>query len=333
MKKTIIIAEAGVNHNGNLEMAKKLVDVAMESGVDFVKFQTAIPKELVSKYANKARYQIENTGTTESQLEMLNKLMLPFAAYKELNRYCKSNEIGFISTPFDIESIHFLDEFEMPFWKIPSGEVTNYPYLREIAKTKIPIVMSTGMCSIEEIQAAINVITYYTGGKITLLQCNTQYPTPMQDVNLRAMLTLKKEFGVPVGFSDHTKGIEVPIAAVALGAEIIEKHFTLDRNLPGPDHKASLEPNELSAMVSAIRNIEIAIGTGEKIPTNSELSNRDIARKSIVAKRAIQKGEKYSEENLTTKRPGIGISPMKWDKIIGKKANKAYEEDELIDEN
>lgn len=330
MKKVLIIAEAGVNHNGNIDLAKKLIIAAHDSGADIVKFQTAKLNSLVSRGAQMAEYQKENTGKDESQREMLSKLLLKFEDFIELADYCKRIGIQFLSTPFDLDSIQFLNDL-VPFWKVPSGEITNYPYLVQIAKTHKPVVMSTGMCDMLEIRDALNVLKENEAGEITLLHCNTQYPTPYEDVNLRAMLTLKEEFGVEVGYSDHTKGIEVPIAAVALGAAVIEKHFTLNRRMEGPDHKASLEPYELRAMVDSIRNIENALGSAEKEPSNSEIGNRITARKSIVAKINIKKGEIFSEENLTTKRPGNGISPMKWNAVIGTVAMRDFEEDELIE--
>lgn len=329
MKKVLIIAEAGVNHNGSLDLAKKLIVAAHESGADIVKFQTAKLDSLVSCSAKMADYQKVNTGKDESQKEMLSKLLLKFEDFIELSDYCKSIGTHFLSTPFDLDSIQFLNDL-VPFWKVPSGEITNYPYLVQIAKTHKPVIMSTGMSNMSEIQDALNVLKENGAGEITLLHCNTQYPTPYEDVNLRAMLTLKKEFGVEVGYSDHTKGIEVPIAAVALGATVIEKHFTLDRTMDGPDHKASLEPDELKAMVNSIRNIENALGSAKKKPTNSEIGNRAVARKSIVAKKNIKKGEILSAENLTTKRPGSGISPMNWNKVIGTVAIRDFKEDELI---
>ncbi|MCR5656071.1 MAG: N-acetylneuraminate synthase [Butyrivibrio sp.] len=330
MKKVLIIAEAGVNHNGSPELAKKLVDKAKECGADIVKFQTAKLSSLVSKSAPMAEYQKENTGKEESQKDMLSKLLLPFEDYKMLSLYCREVGIRFLSTPFDTPSIRFLDPL-LDIWKIPSGEITNYPYLVEIAKTKKDIILSTGMCTMDEVEDAVKVLKDNGSGNITILHCTTNYPTPMEDVNLQAMLSLKEKFGCPVGYSDHTKGIEVPIAAVAMGATVIEKHFTLDRNMEGPDHKASLEPDELMAMVKAIRNIEKALGNGEKTPTEAELKNRLVARKSIIASRNIKKGEILSEENLTTKRPGSGISPMKWNEVIGTVAIRDFAEDELIE--
>lgn len=330
MNKVLIIAEAGVNHNGSLDLAKKLIVAAHNSGADIVKFQTAKLDSLVSCSAKMAEYQKANTGKDESQKEMLSKLLLKFEDFIELADYCKSVGIQFLSTPFDLDSIQFLNDL-VPFWKVPSGEITNYPYLVQIAKTHKPVVMSTGMCDMSEIWDALNVLKENSAGEITLLHCNTQYPTPYGDVNLRAMLTLKDEFGIEVGYSDHTKGIEVPIAAVALGATVIEKHFTLDRTMEGPDHRASLEPDELKVMVDSIRNIENALGSAVKKPSNSEIGNRAVARKSIVAKKDIKKGEILSEDNLTTKRPGSGISPMKWNDVIETAAVRDFEEDELIE--
>ncbi len=327
--KVLIIAEAGVNHNGSLELAKKLIDAAKESGANIVKFQTAKLESLVSKSAPMAEYQKKNMQMDKSQREMLKDLILPFDSFLELARYCESRKITFLSTPFDIDSIRFLDNL-VKVWKVPSGEITNYPYLREIARTGKPVIMSTGMCELQEVREAVRVLKENGSGEITLLHCNTEYPTPMQDVNLRAMNTLREEFGLPVGCSDHTQGIEVPIAAVAMGAVVIEKHFTLDRNMDGPDHKASLEPEELREMVQAIRNIEAALGDGVKRPSTSEMKNRDVARKSIVTRTNIRKGEVFTEENLTAKRPGNGISPMRWNEVIGLKADRDYEQDEMI---
>ena len=328
--RILIIAEAGVNHNGSMELAKKLVDTAKECGADIVKFQTAKLSSLVSKSAPMAEYQKENTGKEESQKAMLSKLLLPFEDYKVLADYCREVGIKFLSTPFDVESIDFLDPL-LDIWKVPSGEITNYPYLVKIAKTGKDIILSTGMCVMTEVEDAVKVLRDNGAGKITILHCTTNYPTPMEDVNLKAMLTLKERFGCDVGYSDHTRGIEVPIAAAALGATVLEKHFTLDRNMEGPDHKASLEPDELRDMVLAVRNIEKALGDGVKEPTEVELKNRLVARKSIIAARDIKKGEVFTEDNLTTKRPGSGISPMKWNEVIGRKAGRDYEEDEMID--
>lgn len=331
MQKVCIIAEAGVNHNGDITTARKMVDVAKKAGVDYIKFQTFVPEKLVSRYAEKAEYQKETTDAAESQLDMLRKLSLSEADFISLKEYCDEVGIGFISTPFDIESIGFLQKLEMDFWKIPSGEITNLPYLEKIAGTGRKVILSTGMSDVQEIKEAVKVLEDGGTPEIILLHCNTQYPTPFEDVNLSAMNTIAKETGKTVGYSDHTKGIEVPIAAVAMGACVIEKHFTLDKNMEGPDHKASLEPNELTQMVSAIRHIEKAIGTGIKGPTASEIGNKSIARKSIVAACKIVKGEILSEKNITTKRPGNGISPMKWHEIIGKAAPRDFSKDELIE--
>lgn len=326
-----IIAEAGVNHNGSMELARKMVEKAKWAGADCIKFQTFISKNLVSHNAKKAEYQKQNTGNDDSQLQMLQKLELSFENFRELKDYCQEVGIDFLSTPFDFESLDFLNELGVPFWKIPSGEVTNYPYLVRIAKTKRPVVMSTGMCDLEEIEAAIEVLKDNGTEDLQLLHCNTEYPTPFEDVNLYAMKNMEEHFGYKTGYSDHTKGIEVPIAAAASGACIVEKHFTLDKTMDGPDHVASLDPIELKEMVSAIRNIEQALGAKEKIVTPSEKKNREIARKSIVAGRAILKGEKFTEENLTVKRPGNGISPMRWNEVLGKEAIKDFNEDELIE--
>lgn len=330
MNKVFIIAEAGVNHNGNIELAKKLIDVACEAGADAIKFQTFQTEKLVTKKARKADYQQANTGSSESQFEMIKKLELDLTAHKTLIEYCKMRNIIFLSTPFDIGSIQMLDELGIPIFKVPSGEITNLPYLRKIAQLGKPIICSTGMSTMQEIMACMEVLKKEGNNQVTVLHCNTEYPTPMEDVNLKAMRTLHEKLGVEVGYSDHTLGIEVAIAAVALGAKVIEKHITLDRNMEGPDHKASLEPHELSAMISAIRNIEKALGNSEKVPSASEVKNKPIARKSIVAACPIQKGELLTEENLTVKRPGLGISPMKWDDVIGKYAIKSFEEDEMI---
>ncbi len=331
MNHVCIIAEAGVNHNGDFELAKKMVDVAKAAGVDYIKFQTFIPEKLVSKNAEKAQYQKDATGGTETQLQMLRRLTLSNENFIQLKEYCDSIGIEFISTPFDLESIDFLNEIGCNLWKVPSGEITNLPYLIKIAKTNKPVIMSTGMCTMEEIEEAIKVLKDNGTKDIKLLHCTTEYPTPYGDVNLNAMLALKEHFRVEVGYSDHTKGIEVPIAAVAMGATVIEKHFTLDRNMEGPDHKASLEMDELKKMVDSIRNIECALGTGEKKPTESEKKNIGIARKSIVAKRTIKKGEVLTEENITTKRPGNGISPMRWFEVVGMEAIRDFAEDEMIE--
>lgn len=331
MKHVCIIAEAGVNHNGSFELAKQMVDTAKEAGVDYVKFQTFKPSSLVSKFAEKAEYQKQTTGASESQLEMLQKLTLTDENFRELKEYCDLIGIGFISTPFDLESIRFLETFNMDFWKIPSGEITNRPYLEAIAKTGRKVIMSTGMCDLEEIREAVKVLEDNGTREIELLHCNTQYPTPFEDVNLNAMKNMQDNLNKPVGYSDHSLGIEVPIAAVALGAEIIEKHFTLNKEMDGPDHRASLDPVELKKMVNSIRNIEKALGNGLKKPSPSEKANKSVARKSIVAKRSISKGERFSEENLTTKRPGNGISPMRWHEILGLTAMRDFKEDELIE--
>lgn len=331
MKHVCIIAEAGVNHNGSLELAKKMVDVAKDAGVDYVKFQTFNPKKLVSKSAKKAEYQKETTDSNESQLKMLEKLTLTNDDFIELKQYCDLVEVGFISTPFDLDSIEFLETFDMDFWKIPSGEITNLPFLEKIAKTGKKVIMSTGMCNMKEIYDAIEVLEKNDSKNIELLHCNTQYPTPFEDVNLRAMLSIKQEFNKVIGYSDHTLGIEVPIAAVALGAEIIEKHFTLDKSMTGPDHKASLNPKELKAMVVAIRNVEQILGDSLKTVSESEIKNKLVTRKSIVASRFIKAGELLSKDNITTKRPGNGISPMKWYDVIGTVAIRDFEEDELIE--
>ena len=333
MKRTFIIAEAGVNHNGSLELAKKMIDVAVDAGADAVKFQTFKAEKVVSRYAPKAEYQKKTTSADESQLEMVKKLELDKVAHEELLAHCRFRNIQFLSTPFDLESIDLLNKLGLEIFKIPSGEITNLPYLRKIGAMKKEIIISTGMADLGEIEDALDVLTS-VGTKlkdITVLHCNTEYPTPMQDVNLNAMQTIKSAFpGIHVGYSDHTEGIEVSIAAVAMGATILEKHFTLDKNMEGPDHKASLEPDELTAMVMAIRNIEKALGNGIKKSSPSELKNKPIGRKSIVAIKNIQKGESLTEENLTIKRPGTGISPMRWDEVIGQVAQKDYEEDELI---
>lgn len=330
MNNVLIIAEAGVNHNGKLELAKKLVDIAKEAGADIVKFQTAKLESLVSKNAPMAEYQKRNIGFEESQKEMLSKLLLKYEDFIELSQYCKEKEIEFLSTPFDIDSIKFLNNL-IPIWKIPSGEITNYPYLVEIAKTNKPVILSTGMSDMKEVEEAVSILMNHGTLEISLLHCNTQYPTEYKDVNLKAMVTLQEKFKVPVGYSDHTNGIEIPIAAVAMGAKIIEKHFTIDKNMAGPDHKASLEPNELKKMITSIRNIEEALGTGIKNPSQSEITNKIIARKSIVASKKICKGDVFTEDNITTKRPGTGISPMRWNEVIGLKANKDFNEDELIE--
>jgi N-acetylneuraminate synthase len=334
MSKTIIIAEAGVNHNGSMKNAFRLIDAAVDAGADYIKFQTFKAEKSVSKLAKKAEYQIKNTDNKdESQLEMLKKLELSHNQHEKLIAYCREKQIKFFSTAFDLKSLEYLHSIGLELVKIPSGEITNLPYLRKAASLFKKVILSTGMSTMEEIKAALDVFISAGINKeyITILHCNTEYPTPMEDVNLKAMLSIKKEFGTKVGYSDHTLGIEVPIAAVALGACMIEKHFTLDKTMDGPDHKASLEPHELKAMVSAIRNIEKALsGSGVKEVSLSEKKNLSIARKSIVAKTEIKKGEFFSDLNITTKRPGTGISPMKWDEVIGKTASRNFQEDELI---
>lgn len=334
MKRTLIIAEAGVNHNGDIAKAKALIDKGAEAGVDYVKFQTFKAEKLVTKQAQRASYQDKNTQNNDSQYEMLKKLELSQALHQELMDYCNQKGVKFLSTGFDSESLVFLAQLGITIAKVPSGEITNLPYLRQVASLFPEVILSTGMATIDEIKDAVKVLidNGVSKDKIIILHCNTEYPTPMEDVNLKAMLHIQRELGLPIGYSDHTLGIEVPIAAVALGATVIEKHFTLDKTLPGPDHKASLEPNELKAMVSAIRNIEKAIGgSGLKEVSKSEEKNKPIARKSIVASTDIKKGDIFTPENLTVKRPGTGISPMQWDEVIGKTAKKDFEEDDLIE--
>lgn len=331
MDRVYIIAEAGVNHNGSIEIAKKLVDEAKNSGADCIKFQTFIAENIVSKIAKQAKYQVENIGKEESQLDMIKKLELSFSDFEQLEIYCKEKNIDFMSTAFDFDSIDFLSKFDMKYWKIPSGEITNLPYLVKIAKLNKDIILSTGMSTVEDIKNAVDVLRNNNAKSIYILHCTTQYPTPFEDVNLRAMLSIRDEFLCEVGYSDHTKGIEVPIAAVAMGAKIIEKHFTLDKNMVGPDHKASLEPYELKNMIDSIRNIELSLGSGQKVVAKSEKENISVARKSIVAKKNIKEGDILSEENMTVKRPGSGISPMKWYDIIGTIAIRDFEEDELIE--
>lgn len=329
MKRTLIIAEAGVNHNGSLETAKSLIRAAKECGADVIKFQTAKLESLVSKSAPMAEYQMKNTGVKQSQKEMLRKLLLPFDDFHILSDCCKEFNIQFLSTPFDIDSIHFLNSLQ-DIWKVPSGEITDYPYLVEIAKTGKEVILSTGMSEMNEIHEAVDLLWKQGAKGIRILHCTTNYPTPMEEVNLNVLNELKDEFHCPVGYSDHTKGIEISIAAVAMGASVVEKHLTLDRNMPGPDHKASLEPYEFKNMVQAIRNIEIAKGSGVKTLAASEQKNRKAARKSIVAAKKIKAGEIFTIQNLTTKRPGTGISPMRWNEVIGTRASRDFEEDELI---
>ena len=327
-----IIAEAGVNHNGSIELAYKLIDVASASGADAVKFQTFKANNLVTINAQKAEYQKQTTNQSESQFNMLKKLELDTNAHKKLINYCKKKDIVFLSTPFDHESIELLDELELQIFKIPSGEITNLTYLRHIGSLRKEVILSTGMSTLKEIEEALIILTSAGTSKenITILHANTMYPTPMEDVNLRAMQTIQDKFGVAVGYSDHTLGIEVDIAAVAMGATIIEKHFTLDKTMDGPDHKSSISPEELKAMVSSIRNIEKALGSSIKKPSKSEKPNITMARKSIVASKSIKKGELFTEKNITTKRPGTGISPMEWDSIIDKVAKRDYQIDDLL---
>ncbi len=331
-KKVFIIAEAGVNHNGSLEIAKQMVDVAREANANAVKFQTFKTENVISKSAPKAEYQKKTTDKKETQFDMIKKLELDINAHEVLIDYCKKRDILFLSSPFDLESIELLDKFGLGMFKIPSSEVTNFPYLKKIGLLRKKIIISTGMSNLTEIKNALDILVKAGTPKknITVLHCNTEYPTPFKDANLRAMLTIRNTFKINAGYSDHTPGIEAPIAAVALGAQVIEKHFTLDRNMKGPDHKASLQPSELKAMIRAIRNIEKALGNGIKKCSSSELQNKKIARKSIVATRNIRKGEFFTTKNITTKRPATGISPMEWSRVIGKFAKKDFEKDELI---
>ncbi len=332
-RHTLIIAEAGVNHNGDPDLAKRLIDAAAHAGTDLVKFQTFSADRLVTASAAKADYQTRTTDAAESQHAMIRRLELSRPVHETLIAHCRERGIGFFSTAFDIQSLELLAELGLERVKIPSGEITNLPYLRHVGGFGKPLILSTGMATLGEIEAAIAVLE--TAGapreRITVLHCNTEYPTPMQDVNLRAMLAIRDAFGVAVGYSDHTAGIEVPIAAVALGATVIEKHLTLDRNLPGPDHKASLEPGEFAAMVRAIRNIELALGDGIKRPSPSEAKNKPIARKSIVAAIPIRAGETFTVDNLAVKRPGTGLSPMRWDELVGLRATRNFDKDELIE--
>ena len=330
--RVLIIAEAGVNHNGSIQLAKKLIDKAVFSGADAVKFQTFKAKNVLSKNAPKADYQKQTTNLRESQFDMIKRLELDERAHQELIAYCKKANIMFLSTPFDLDSVDLLNELGLQIFKIPSGEITNLPYLRRIGSLCKEVILSTGMSDLEEIGEAIKILTNAGTLKenITVLHANTMYPTPMEDVNLRAILTIQNKFDVAVGYSDHTLGIEVDIAAVAMGATVIEKHFTIDKTMDGPDHKSSIDPEELKAMVSSIRNIEKALGSSVKKPSKSEKPNISMARKSIVAKKSIKKGELFTEKNITIKRPGIGISPMKWDTILGKVAERDYQIDDLL---
>ena len=331
-QKTIIIAEIGVNHNGNINLAYKLIDKASEAGADYAKFQTSIASYHISKYAEKAEYQKRNTKKKESQVEMAKKLCLKFSDFPKIYNYCKKKKIKFLSSPFDIPSIKFLKKFNKKTFKIPSGEITNLPYLEEIGRLQSKIILSTGMSNIKEILNAVNVLIKFGTKKknITILHCNTEYPTPYKDVNLKAMIKIKNYFNCSVGYSDHTLGTIVPVVAVALGAEVVEKHLTLNRKMSGPDHKASLEPSEFKEMVKQIRLTETLLGTNKKIVSRSEKKNIRIARKSIVASKKIFKGEAFTAKNLLVKRPSTGISPMNWYKVIGKKAKKNFNEDEII---
>jgi N,N'-diacetyllegionaminate synthase len=329
----LIIAEAGVNHNGDMDLARKLIDEAAAAGADIVKFQTFKADRLATAQARKADYQLQTTAAAESQHEMLRRLELPDDMHAPLMRHCEHRGIRFLSTPFDVASMEFLMRLGVDRLKLPSGEVTNLPYLRQAGRYGRPVILSTGMSTLDEVGAALAVLESAgaTRSMVTLLHCNTEYPTPMADVNLKAMLTMREAFGVAVGYSDHTQGIEVPIAAVAMGAAVIEKHFTLDRSMQGPDHEASLEPGELRAMVAAIRNIERAMGDGLKRPSPSETGNRTVVRRSIVAARAIQAGEVFDETNLAVKRPGTGLSPMRWNEVVGRHAARDFAADELIE--
>ena len=329
---TLVIAEAGVNHNGSLELAFELIDAASDAGADVVKFQTFKAEKLVTQSATKADYQLESTDSKETQFEMIKKLELSYDMHLKLISRCKEKGIRFSSTGFDVSSVDVLIELGVDFLKVPSGEITNLPYLRHVGSKGLPIILSTGMSSMQEVKGGVRLLEQAGSKKsdITALHCNTEYPTPMEDVNLRAMLSMENELGVKVGYSDHTLGIEVPIAAVVLGATVIEKHFTLDRTIEGPDHAASLEPDELKQMVASIRNVEEAMGDGLKMPSKSERDNIRVVRKSIVASKNIKAGEKFTEENLAVKRPGTGISPLKWDEILGLEANKDFQADDLI---
>jgi N,N'-diacetyllegionaminate synthase len=330
---TTIIAEAGVNHNGDLNLAKRLIDVAAEAGADFVKFQTFAADRLVTRAVGKAEYQISSTGTGESQHEMLRRLELTPEAHRILIDHCRSRRIGFLSTGFDIESVDLLVKLGLEYIKVPSGEITNLPYLRHIGRLGKQVILSTGMATLNEVGSAIEVLERAgtSRKRMTVLHCTTEYPAPMVDVNLRAMLTIRDAFGVAVGYSDHTSGIEVATAAVALGATVVEKHFTLDTSLPGPDHKASLVPDQLKALVAAIRNVETALGDGIKRPRPSEAKNKQVVRKSLVAAKPIRAGEAFTGDNIAVKRPGTGISPMRWDEILGQRATRNYVADELIE--
>ena len=328
--KVKIIAEAGVNHNGNLKLAYRLIDAAKFAGADYVKFQTGIPELSISKYAKKAKYQIKNTKKKESQLQMVKRITLPLSCFYKLKKYSKKKKINFLSSPFDEISLKYLKKLNMEYIKVASGEIINYPLIKKIAKSKKKIILSTGMSTMKEIGNAFKILKKNGARTITLLQCNTEYPTPYEHVNLKAMLTMKNNFKTDVGLSDHSLGIEAPVAAVALGAKIIEKHLTLNKKMKGPDHLSSLEPKEFKLMVRSIRNVEKCLGNGKKIPSLSEKPNIKAARKSIVASRNIYKGELFTSNNLTTKRPGDGLSPMLWNKVLGKKAKKNYLKDQKI---
>lgn len=332
MNKVFIIAEAGVNHNGSMDLAKKLIDVAVEAKADAVKFQTFIAEKVMSKYAKKAEYQIKETGGGESQLDMVKKLQLSFEDFKELQKYCNQKKILFLSTPFDMDSLEFLRSIGIDLMKLPSGEITNLPYLKRAAQISKEIILSTGMSTLGEIETAIKILTDegMSKEKITVLHCNTEYPTPMKDVNLNAMITIRDAFKINVGYSDHTLGIEVPVAAVSLGAKVIEKHYTLDKNMEGPDHRASLDPIELKQMVNAIRNIELAMGDGIKKPSPSEIKNKNLARRSVHILKGVQQGQILTEKDIIMKRPGDGISPMLLDLVIGKKVKRDLPEDYML---
>ena len=333
MNPVFIIAEAGVNHNGSIDKALDMIQVAKDAKADAIKFQTAVPELVMTKYAGKAEYQMQTTDVNETQLEMAKKIHLPLTAYEKLKSECDRLDIEFMSTAFDQASIEILSKLELKRVKIPSGEITNLPYLCQVGSMGKPVIMSTGMAKLDEIKAAMDILlkTGVEKDNLTIMHCNTAYPTPIEDVNLQAMLTIRDKLDVAIGYSDHTLGLQIPIAAVAMGATVIEKHFTLDRTLPGPDHAASLEPNDLKLMIASIRNIEKAMGDGIKIPSKSELSNIPIIRKSIVAKTIIKVGDLFSENNITVKRPGEGLSPMVWNKVIGKHAKKDFMPDELIE--
>lgn len=331
MDRIFIIAEAGVNHNGDMQTARRLIDAAAAAGADAVKFQTFKTENLVCRNAKKAAYQMETTDAAESQFDMLKKLELTQEMHEKLMKYCQQKQIMFLSTPFDMDSLHYLLDCGLGIIKIPSGEITNYPLLKEAAKSGKRIILSSGMSTLDEVREAVAVLKENGSADVTVLHCNTEYPTPFSDVNLRAMQTIREKLGVSVGYSDHTQGTEAAVAAAALGAKIIEKHFTLDKNMEGPDHKASLEPAELAEMVRAIRHIEQALGDGEKRPSASEQKNMAVARKSIVAGCGIRAGETFTEDNLVAKRPGTGLSPMLWNQVIGQKAKRDFAADEMIE--